>query len=260
MVRSLWIRWIALAVFVLVLGAVFIRLGEWQIHRLEQRRAQNAQIVRHQSDPVKPWSEVFTGQITDADQWQRVSVTGTYDADHMLTVRYRNVADQAGVEVITPLRTTDGRTILVNRGFLPRPRNAMDVALPDPPPGTVTVIGHVRRDEVGKSNATTPVQNTVRLINSPAIARWLGTPVVDGHIQAISSTPADAADLTEVPTPALDEGPHLSYALQWFVFSLIAVTGAVVLIRGDLRDRRKKLAREAAAAPVLDAALDDKKE
>jgi len=40
-------------------------------------------------------------------------------------------------------------------------------------------------------------------------------------------------------TPELGEGPHLSYAIQWFCFTAIAVAGMVVLIRGDLRDRKK---------------------
>ncbi|WP_203566813.1 SURF1 family cytochrome oxidase biogenesis protein [Aestuariimicrobium ganziense] len=255
--RKLWIRWLALAVFVAVLAAVFVRLGEWQIHRLEQRRETNARVVAHQQQPVKPWDEVFTGPISDDQQWQRVSVTGTFDPDHMLTVRYRNVADQAGVEVVTPLVTSDGQVVLVNRGFLPRPKNTLDAVSPTPPAGEVTVVGYVRRNEVGKANAITPVQNTVRLINSPAIAAWLGKPVVDGHIQAISTTPADDPSFQLVPPPSLDEGPHLSYAVQWFVFTLIAVGGAVILIRGDLRERRKKLAREARAAAADQVPSDD---
>jgi cytochrome oxidase assembly protein ShyY1 len=31
--------------------------------------------------------------------------------------------------------------------------------------------------------------------------------------------------------PALDEGPHQSYAIQWFSFALVAVVGGVALSR-----------------------------
>lgn len=255
--RTLWIRWVALAVFVAILGAVFVRLGEWQIHRLEQRRQANARITSYQQLPVRPWDQVFTAPITDAQQWQRVEVTGSYDAAHLLAVRYRNVNEAAGLEVITPLTTADGRTVLIDRGFLPRPKNTPDATMPAPPAGTVTVIGYVRRSENGKPNAITPVENTVRLINAPAIGAWLGRDLPDGYIQMISSTPADAAELQMVPPPVLDEGPHLSYAVQWFIFTAIAAGGAVILVRGDLRDRRKKQAREARAAAAAKTDGDD---
>ena len=34
-----------------------------------------------------------------------------------------------------------------------------------------------------------------------------------------------------VPVPTMDEGPHFSYAVQWFIFSTVAVVGYPLILR-----------------------------
>jgi len=100
-VRQLWLRWLGLLVFVVVLGGIFLRLGEWQVHRLEQRKESNAVVVAHENNPVMPLSQRGYAVVQDGDQWQRVSVTGTFDASHQLEVRYRSNDGATGTEVVT---------------------------------------------------------------------------------------------------------------------------------------------------------------
>ena len=95
--RRLWFRWALLIVFVAVLGVVFVNLGEWQLDRLDQRKARNSTTLTNESRPVRPFTEVFTGQIRDADQWQRVEARGTYDAEHQFVLRYRRNGDADGL-------------------------------------------------------------------------------------------------------------------------------------------------------------------
>lgn len=250
--RKLWIRWIALVLGVIVLGAVFIRLGEWQLHRLDQKRERNAVAISHEKQPIKPWQEVMAKPIAENDQWQRVSITGTLDAKNQLEVRYRNVDKKQGSEWVLPIITKDGKRVLVNRGFTEKQGGV--VSKPSaPPPGEVTLTGYVRRSEHGKDNATKPVHGSVRLINVPAISTHLGQPMPDGYIQLIESKPDSAQGMLLIGPPELDEGPHLSYAIQWFLFTVIAAGGCLLLIRADLRDRRKR--RERAARKILDLEL-----
>ncbi|HSN10849.1 MAG TPA: SURF1 family protein [Propionibacteriaceae bacterium] len=245
--RRLLLRWLGLLVFVVVLGGVFVRLGEWQLHRLEQRKEANATVVAHENNPVIPLSQRGYEPVLDGDQWQRVTVTGTFDAAHQLEVRYRSNDGATGTEVVLPLRTSDGHLVLVDRGFIVRAAGqAPPETLPAPPTGTVTVVGHLRRSENGSSEAVTPALGAVRLINGPAIGTWLGTPVMDGYIGLLQVTPAQDGPFVPVATPTLDEGPHFWYAVQWFMFTGIALTGLIVFIRGDIVARRK--ARAAAAA------------
>lgn len=249
MKRSLWLRWALLGLFVVALAVTFVNLGQWQLDRLDQRREANAVVVAHESAAVVPYEQVMNRVIGDADQWQRVTVTGTFDADHQLVVRYRSYAGDTGYEIVTPLDATDGRTVLVSRGFSRRPAGQdFPSVAPAPPSGQVTVTGYVRRDERGSAAATTPADGALRLVNSEAIAAWLGRPVVNGYIGQVGVEPPQAEGLAPVHPPELTEGPHLSYALQWFAFTVIAGVGLVVLIRNDVRDRKKAEARAARSA------------
>lgn len=260
--KKLWIRWAVMMVLVTALAGLFIRLGEWQLHRLEWRRETNARVQAYEKSPVLPYDRVFQPgrTIGDDDQWQRVTVTGTFDATHEVQAMYRTRAtgqngSDKGSEAITPLHTTDGKWLLVDRGFLVRADGAPEQAvLPAPPKGTVTVVGYVRRSEQGKDSATTVSNGLVQLVNAPKIAAATGLPLLDGYVGLTQVTPAQDASLLPMQLPELTEGPHLSYALQWFCFTAIAVAGVVILIRTDLKDREKakrraerKAAREAAA-------------
>ncbi|NLE96878.1 MAG: SURF1 family protein [Propionibacterium sp.] len=250
------IRWGSLVVLVLVLVAVFIRLGEWQLDRLEERRAMNALVELHaQQDPV-PYEQVMNRIMTDEDQWQPVTITGTYTGE-TFHVGYRNQG-ATGSEVLSVMEAHDGRHVLVDRGFIPRPAGAPDPDPPEAPPGEVTVTGYVQRDERGRDSAITPHEFHIRLIDSEAISQWLGRDLVNGYVTVTESSPADDPMLEPIALPELDdEGPHESYAWQWFAFTLIAVVGVVVLIRADIRDRRKaqrrKEQREARAEAEAEA-------
>lgn len=245
--RKLVLRWVALAVCLAALAWAFVNLGFWQLDRLDQRRERNGAVVAHENSPVVDWRQVFTKTITETDQWQRVSATGTYDAAHQFVVRYRSNDGQTGYEIVTPLRTPDG-TILVDRGFVVRPP-AQDFprVAPPPPAGTVTLLGYVRRDEQGDADATTPTDGQVRLINSAALGATLPYPVVNGYLSVLTSEPAQGPELLPVQPPALTEGNHFSYALQWFAFAVLAGIGLFVFIRADLRDRAKARERRARA-------------
>ncbi len=249
--RPLWVRWTALIVFVVVLGTAFVLLGRWQLARLDERRGHNEQTISNEQHPVRPYAEIFDHPIIEDDQWQRVEATGVFDAEHQFVVRYRNGFDRngseaKGYEVVTPLHTESG-WVLVDRGFIAVPTGQeLPSVAPAPPAGQVRVIGHVRRNEEGGDGAIKPTDGQVRLINSPALAAVLPYPVVDGYIGAITVDPPQQAELTPVRMPELSDGPHFWYAVQWFMFAAIGITGIVVFIRGDLRERR---ARDHAAGP-----------
>lgn len=245
-------RWIGLAIFSVMMATLFISLGRWQWHKHQARTASNAIIQQHLALPAQPFPGVFADghTILDADQWLRISVTGSYDAAHQFQAMQRSSNDVAGTEVVTPLRTASGLTVLVDRGLLPRPHGQNDpTALPAPPSATVTVVGYVRRDERGRESALTPVDNRMLLISAADIGKQLPYPIVDGYLQLISSDPAQAGGLQPLADPQTSGGPYLSYAIQWFLFTVIGVVGMVMIVRSDLRDRRRadrKAARVAA--------------
>ena len=237
MTKKMLIRWVILIALVAGLAYAFVQLGEWQLRRLDERRATNAQVVEFsEQDPV-PYESVMNRVMTDADEWKPVTVTGTYSGE-TYQARYRNQG-VAGSEPVSVMKASDGREVLVSRGFIPRPQGQPDPAPPAPPSGEVTVVGYVQRNEHGNQNAITPHEFNVRLINSDEIGKSLGRELVDGYIAATSSDPADNELIQPTTLPELTEGSHQSYAWQWFSFAVIAVIGVGVLIRADIKDRKK---------------------
>lgn len=236
--QRLWVRWALLVVFVVALAVVFVNLGEWQLRRLAERETRNATTISNEQAPISPYEQVFTRVLTDADQWQRVTATGSFDGDHQFVIRNRANGDDRGYEVVTPLRTAAG-VVLVSRGFIAvPPGTGIPTAGPAPPAGEVTVVGYVRRNEQGRSGAVIPVDGSARLINSDALQPAIGYPVANGYIAALDVTPGQSGGFVPVALPELSSGPHFWYAMQWFMFAGIGVLGIVVFIRGDLRDRR----------------------
>ena len=238
--RRLWVRWTLLVVFVAILGTVFVNLGQWQLDRLRERKERNARTTANEQAPIRLAQEVFTKPITDADEWQRVEARGSFDGERQFLVRYRSNRGADGYEVVTPLRMAAG-TLLVDRGFVPLAGGVqIPSAAPPPPAGEVVVVGHVRRNEHGRSSAITPVNGQVRLINSDALAAALPYPVLNGYLGALTIDPPQQGGLQPIALPELSQGPHFWYAVQWFMFTGFGVAGIVVFIRGDLKVRREQ--------------------
>jgi len=238
-VRRLWVRWTLLIVFVAVLGTAFVNLGEWQLDRLHQRQQRNVETLANEARPVVPYEQVFTHRLGDPDQFQRAEARGTFDAEHQYLLRYRSNGGANGYEVVTPLRTSSG-AVLVDRGFVALDQGQpIPAVIPAPPSGVVTVVGHVRRDERGRTSSSRPVDGQMRSIDSGSIAATLPYPVVNGYIGLLSVDPPQSGGFVPVQLPEISDGPHFWYAVQWFMFAGIGLAGVVVFIRGDLRARRE---------------------
>ncbi|PIF03178.1 MAG: hypothetical protein CSA63_02295, partial [Propionibacterium sp.] len=100
-------------------------------------------------------------------------------------------------------------------------------------------------NERGNEKAITPHDGQLRLIDSDAIGTALGKRFLNGYVTVTESKPADADQLSVVLPPPPDEGPHLSYAVQWFLFTAITVIGMFFLIRSDIKAMKRAKADEA---------------
>ena len=232
-------RWVGFAVVVLVLAWGAWWLGEWQFDRLEERKARNAIIERNESLPPAPAADVLPaeGDVADSDEWRVVTATGEYDAADTVIVRYRTRDGAPGMDVVVPLVLDDGRSLLVDRGWLPT--EASGAALfdvPAPPEGEVTVTGWARVDATGDSTAVS-AQST-RAISSVEIGEAVDREVLRGFVELRSEDPAPDEPLSPVELPELDNGPHFFYGLQWWFFGLLAVFGFGYLARDERRRMR----------------------
>ena len=243
-------RWIAFALVVVFLAWVAWRLGEWQFHRLEDRRERNAIIERNEKAGAVPVAEVMApGEpVTEQAEWSIVEATGTYAVDDTVIVRYRTREGEAGVDVVVPLVLGDGTSVLVDRGWYATDnRGATTADVPAPPSGEVTVTGWVRRDAEGDSTRVSG--QSTRAVNSVEIGDALDREVMGGWVDLRSESPEPAQALLPVELPELDNGPHFFYGLQWWFFGALAIFGFLFLVYDELRGGRGP-ARPAGEGPA----------
>jgi cytochrome oxidase assembly protein ShyY1 len=236
------VRWITAALAVVLLAVVCVELGRWQLHRLEERKARNEVTRSNLAAAPAPIDQILgpQGLIGDQHAWRTAVVTGRYDASKQIILKYRNIADRPGFEIVTPLVQTDGKAVLVDRGFLPRQSSElMPLHVPAVPTGEVTVTGRLQRSERGGStNGGVPDDGTARLINGPDFAKVLGLNLYDGYLTISRQQPANDASFLSFPGPEIDDGPHFFYALQWFFFALMALGGLVYFTRQNKPEDR----------------------
>ena len=233
-------RWIITALLVLLLAGVCVQLGRWQLHRLDERKSRNEVTRTNLAAPPAPVADIVGPDhvVGPPHDWRTAVVTGRYDASKQVVIRYRNVSDSPGFEIVTPLMLADGTAILVDRGFLPRQGSELaPTSIPAVPSGQVTVTGRLRRSEQGgHTTGGVPVDGTARLINGPDFAKALGLTLYDGYVTVDRQEPASDPAFDGFPGPEIDSGPHFFYALQWFFFALMAIGGLVYFTRRDVQD------------------------
>jgi surfeit locus 1 family protein len=230
-------RGIAAAAFVLVIAAVCIRLGFWQLDRQEQRDELNRALAAAlQEPPLDLGAAEMEAVLADpeAHLYRRVRVEGTFDASREVVLRGRALDGNPGVNLVTPLLLREGSVaVLVNRGWVRSP----DASTVDPEahaePGLRVVEGVLQplprggdtREAVLEVNGR-PVRTAMRLDGSDP--RFTGTatlfPLLVQQV-GTGSDPGTVGTPTRLPAPRIDRGPHLGYAVQWFSFAAIAVLG-----------------------------------
>jgi surfeit locus 1 family protein len=219
------------AVLILLLAAaVCARLGVWQLSRLQQRRAANQIMLRARAEP--PISLDQPGRRDSAALAQRwVTVRGRYDRRHQIVLRGQGYQGTPGVGVVTPLRLSGTDTaVLVIRGFVPAPdavRASLD-SLDEPGERRVTGLAQPIGSGGGKPLAVAG-QSTWARLDLPALTRALPYPILP---LAILQTPDSSLPRYPIrlAPPDVDDGPHLNYAVQWFLFSAMAVAFALIVV------------------------------
>jgi cytochrome oxidase assembly protein ShyY1 len=236
-------RWIIFTVAVVAAIVVMINLGFWQLRRLDERRAFNDAVEQRIEQPAVALDELVPDDAEAGDgvledvEWRPVAVAGRYLPDEQFRVVNRSQGGRAGDNVVTPLRLDDGRVLLVARGFVPlgeQPASA--------PGGHVTVEGRLRRSEARRTGAlsdpTAGELTEAQRVDIPRLAGQLPGEVVPMYLELTSSQPAESGPLpAAIVEPELGEGPHLSYAVQWFLFSAIAAVGWFLAVRRSRRVR-----------------------
>ena len=233
-------RIVLFAIIAAAFATLFVRLGIWQLHRLQERRQSNALVRARLFGPV---ADVSSLTDTARARFRHVRVSGTPDYDHELVLTMRTHDGSPGVNLLTPIRRPGNDTaVLVNRGWVYAP-DGTSVDESRWRETDTTFTGYADVVEGGQPGGV--LRNDPRLlrrVDAAAIARAIPYPVSPVYVIAMDAAasgsaagPAQAGQTQprRLEPPPLDEGPHMSYAIQWFSFAVIAVVGtAIVAVRG----------------------------
>lgn len=227
-------RWLLGSLAAVAFGVACFFLGQWQWGRHVEQQAKVAAIrTNYDAAPVPLAAALAAGPLTLDRQWTRVTLTGTYAAGRDLFVRNRTIDQTVGLEVLTPF-TTDGQTLLVDRGWVPNADDATTVPPVDAPvSGQVTVTGWLRTGEPDLGRDL-PLPQLASISTEVARASMPELSPLDLYVVAGSQSPdpfRGAHPLTALLRPEEDLGPHQAYAYQWWLF----MPGGLVFVFWALR-------------------------
>jgi surfeit locus 1 family protein len=214
-----------------LVAAVFVRLGLWQLSRLEERRAANRAAAEARAEPPR---ELGVGADWTAEELNQrwVEASGAFDHAHEIVIRGQAFQGAPGVLVVTPLRlTASDSAVLVLRGFVPAAdavRAEID-SLREPGEvrvrGLATPIARGGGQPLDHSGRTTWAR-----LDLAALRTRLPYPVLPVLLRQTPDSGLPALP-RRLPAPELSDGPHLSYAIQWFAFAVMAVAFGVLVVR-----------------------------
>ncbi len=231
-------RWWWTTLLAWVGAAVCIRLGLWQLDRLEQRRAFNQQYLTMQAAaPLQLDAATAASADLMAMEYRAAVVEGEFDYDHQVLLLNRYHEGANGYHLLTPLLLAEGGpAILVDRGWIPAEANPRDYDAPQ----RVTLRGILRlgetKPEIGGINDPPLAEGETwrerwYLVNLERIGAQLPYPLLPVFLQ-----PDPDPNRTEPPFPyqpefEISEGPHMGYALQWFFFASLLLFGYPFYVR-----------------------------
>lgn len=237
MTKRLWM----FGVFTVLAASVCVRLGIWQLDRLHQRRTKNA-LVRESGAGVPLTMSALRTLDTSATHWRRVSLRAVADYDAEMVQSSRSQAGAPGVYLLTPLRPVESgwgdTSLLLLRGFVYAP-DGRTVDFAQAREGdTLTLDAIVTAfpppQQVAVRSPTSP--RALRLLDRDTLEAMMHRPLVPVVLLALGdTTPGDVKRPVRIPPPSLGEGPHLSYAIQWFGFATVFVVGFLAFARAGMK-------------------------
>jgi surfeit locus 1 family protein len=229
------VRTMVFCLLAVLSAALFVRLGAWQLERLHERQARNSIVRRQQTSAPSPLQTL--PRDTGAAHYRPASVQGRLDYEHELVATNRTRRGSPGVELITPVRLTGSDTaVLVNRGWVYAPDGATVDHARWREADSATLTGYVElyAPDAG-ATASSADPRIVRRVSRQEVASKVPYPVAPYYLVATGG-PTSSTHPVRREIPALDDGPHRSYAVQWFCFAAIALAGAGAVVWRERRD------------------------
>lgn len=229
-----WLGYLALTVVFAVVASLF---GLWQWDRRGQAVAA-MDLVANNFDraPVELESLLMAEGILGGEyEWVPVVLEGTYRPEDQVLVRTRPREGSVGFEVLVPF-DTGSLSVIVNRGWISTGESQdFPDSVPVAPTGIVRLVGHLRPSEPLLPGRGAP-EGQIASIYLPRLNADSSLELrEDVYVALGSETPSPGLAPLGVARPVLDEGPHLSYTFQWYLFAVMAFGGLWYMLRQEAR-------------------------
>jgi surfeit locus 1 family protein len=222
--------------FSVVSCAGFVYLGLWQMDRAVEKTRLIAAAAQHAAMAAEPLSQL-TNDRAAVDT--HVKASGDYQQGISFLLDNRVLDGQVGFDVLVPFQDqSDGRLVLVNRGFVPMGRTRDDPpAIPGLQPNPQSLTGHVyvatrRHDEERMLKSVGAAGIILQLEDPLLVAADLGAEIYS-HVVRLDESDPNALPRNWVVTVMLP-ARHTGYAIQWFLMAL-AVTVAWVVFSFEIK-------------------------
>lgn len=157
-------------------------------------------------------------QVIDYE-WSPIALSGKYLSDQELLVRNRPIAGQPGFLQLVPFQSDSGQIILIERGWIQADSNLQPAKSFTPSSDTKLLVARVRLSEL-TPNRSSP-EGQVTSLKLDDLASLIPNLEKDFYLRLISESPTEQGFPQALGKPVLDEGNHLSYAVQFILFALM---------------------------------------
>lgn len=263
MLAKPWIRWSAWFLFATAFALACVLLASWQLDRRSEAVSKIERVAaNYDLAPIELTQLTgLANQDIVALEWQPTTLVGSYLADDTLLVRNRAVAGQPGFIQLVPFRLVSGEVVLLERGWIQADSNLQPAESFSPSRDQKSLIARVRLGELGENRSSPEGQLTS--INLPEIAETLGRSMeTDFYLRLVSEIEPESSYPQPLSKPVLDEGNHLSYAVQWIIFAIMGFFALFWAIRQEQEFRRMEkdpsyVPRSARRRSNVDSSIED---
>ena len=227
-------KWIVAHLLTLLLLTAFMCAGVWQFGRHQARSERNSSVLDRSNDQFLTADDLFSAN-SDIE-FRLVQLEGLWSQDDAVLIRNRSHKEAAGCHLAVPLVSDVSRATLVTVGWLPQ--SSCDTYKFELPLGDVSLTGRVRlsqkRGAIGARDASTGVLTSLARTDVSRIGQQVSYPLAPVYVELIASEP-ELVDAFPLEPPPTNLGPHLGYAVQWFLFFAVGIVGYPLVLRRHSR-------------------------
>ena len=240
-----------------------VGLASWQIERRSEAVSKIERVADNYDLDQVPFRDIssLSGESIVAFEWRSVELTGSYLVEDALLVRNRAIAGQPGFVQLIPYLLDSGEIVVVERGWIPADSNLNPSNAFLPSQSEKTLIARVRLGELFPNRESPTGQLTS--INLPEIQKLLMLDLeTEYYLRMVWESPAENSNPQPLSRPVLDEGNHLSYAVQWIIFAVMGFFALFWAIRQEQEYRRMEkdpfyIPRSARRKANVDSSVED---